>query len=580
LIGLSRSGHAACRPVTKGKEVSSNHLPALRTAFSLACLAATAHAEFDPEWTAKLGIGSSLSTGLTGMTVDAAGNTYVTATTDTGGKTDVFTAAYAKNGLLLWSHVFNGATNGHDQARGIAVGANGVVWVCGNTPNSFSYANILLLAYDAATGALLHQVQVAGPNIFTSEHAASIAVDGQGDVFIGGGTVGDGADGLVMKFDANGSPLWREPYDGPAFGPFSQDTTLEVQLDGNGDLVALHYGVMGGSQPDYVVTKYASQNGATLWHTTWGVSGGDYPSDLELAANGDVFVTGLGILVSNQFSTIKLRGTDGALLWQTYVVGGNHPAARSLAIDGIGGVYVTGSVDPDGDKSNQNDNYFTMRLDATTGALVWTHLYGANCVGCLDTASAVRADSAGSVYVMGRSSSAPYSADQLLFVLDAGSGSELDRSVTPLPSPEVAQPGRLRLDSQDNLLHAGQTYNANTGAISTQLQRYTSRSTPFYQLFVTPLVSGVTATFAALHATPGATQFLIYSATGPGIIPVPSFGVTLGISNPALLIFGPADASGQHFTNVFVPPGLTGFTAWFQAVEFGKTTQVIQRTVQ
>ena len=51
-----------------------------------------------------------------------------------------------------------------------------------------------------------------------------IAVDAAGSLYVVGGTVGDSADVLVLKFDAMGDLLWRRTWDGPAAAPFSSDT--------------------------------------------------------------------------------------------------------------------------------------------------------------------------------------------------------------------------------------------------------------------------------------------------------------------------------------------------------------------
>jgi len=45
--------------------------------------------------------------------------------------------------------------SGADQSRAITKSASGIIYVAGNTPGPNFYANILVLGYDAATGALL-----------------------------------------------------------------------------------------------------------------------------------------------------------------------------------------------------------------------------------------------------------------------------------------------------------------------------------------------------------------------------------------------------------------------------------------
>jgi hypothetical protein len=440
-------------------------------ALALAFLASTARADLTPDWVSTLPLGTSLAAGVWGMVVDAAGVTYVTMTMEPSTNLDIVTAAFRPDGSLLWSRTYNGPANWHDQARALALGPGGVLYVAGNTPDPLSFANVLLLKYDAATGTLLHVVQYSsGPG--TSEYGGSVATDAQGNVYVGGGTVGDGSDGMILKFDAAGQLLWKRTWDGPALAPYSQDSILEIVMDPNDVPVALIHGVMASNHPDYVVVKYAPSDGSTIWEANWGVSGEDAPRDMQIDSSGDIYVTGTGINMTNRFSTIKLRGTDGQLLWQAYDSAGADDAAAALALDGQGGVYVTGSVDPDGNLSNFNDNIYTVKRDASTGAFLWSHLYGANCLGCYDVPSDVIVDPAGHVFVAGRTSSPPYSADAITLVLDAGTGAETVRGIVPSGSGQSAEGGFLRFDSAYNLLDAGETYGLNTGGIELLLFKY------------------------------------------------------------------------------------------------------------
>ncbi len=45
------------------------------------------------------------------------------------------------------------------QARGITKGSGNLLYVVGNTPGANYFANVLILAYDATTGALLNTIQ-------------------------------------------------------------------------------------------------------------------------------------------------------------------------------------------------------------------------------------------------------------------------------------------------------------------------------------------------------------------------------------------------------------------------------------
>ena len=428
-------------------------------------------AELTPEWLARLPVGSSLSAGMAGILVDAAGVSYITGISGPSSNTDITTAAYAPDGALLWSKTYNGPQNWHDQSRAITLGPGGVVYVTGNTPGPGSYARVLVLAYDAVTGTLLNSFEyTSGPGI--SEHGASVAVDASGAIFVAGGTVGDGGDALVLAFEPNGQLRWKRTWDGPCGAPYSQDNALEILIDPSGDPVVLIHGVMASLHPDYVVVKYAAATGVSLWQATWGVTGGDFPRDMEIDALGDVYVTGTGIDFQDKYSTIKLKGTDGSLLWQAYDAGGVDDGAAAVALDGQGGVYITGTVDPDGDESNLNDNIYTVKRDAATGALLWTHLYGANCIGCYDFGADVLVDPAGHAFVAGSTNSPPYNADAILLVLDAATGVETDRGIISGGSLESAFSSHLQRDGASNILWGGEISNVNTGSVDMSVARF------------------------------------------------------------------------------------------------------------
>ena len=454
--------------------------------------------ELTPSWVTRLPVGAALSAGLAGMVVDEAGVAYVTGTAGPSSDTDITTAAVAPDGSVLWSHTFDGPESWHDQARGLTLGSDGILYVTGNTPAPSHHANVLLLRYDAATGALLSALQhPAAPGI--AEHGASVATHGAGKVFIGGGTVGDGGDALLLAFDADDQLLWRRVWDGPALAPYSQDSAREVLLDPAGDVVVMIHGVMSSLHPDYVVLKLSPTDGAIIWEATWGVAGGDFVTDMEIDELGDVYVTGTGIDFNDKYSTIKLLGIDGTLIWQAYDAAGIDDYAAALALDGAGGVLVTGSVDHDGDESNFNDNIYTVKRDATTATLLWTHEYGETCIGCFDIPSDVMADGAGHVFVAGSTSSPPYGADVILMVLDTASGLESDRGIVSGGVTESAGSGVLAFDGGENLYDGGGYYDFNSGALDMSVTRWPGTDEDeTVVLFADDFEAGDTAAWSAL----------------------------------------------------------------------------------
>lgn len=127
---------------------------------------------------------------------------------------------------------------------------------------------------------------------------------------------------------------------------------------------------------------------------------------------------------------------------------------------------IDGNSDPDGDQSNFNNQFYTIKRDALTGALLWTHIYGDTCVGCYDIPSDVRVDPAGNVFVAGSTSSPPFNNDKILLVLDNATGLEINRGLIFHTGSEVLSSGALRFDAAFNLYDGGSVYNADTGAVN------------------------------------------------------------------------------------------------------------------
>ena len=89
-------------------------------------------------WTNRwVGSGDSSYTGP-GMALGTNGNVYVAdfAFGSMGDASDYLTLAFSGDGTLLWSNRYNGTANMADQARAVAVGSSGNVYVTGSSRGS------------------------------------------------------------------------------------------------------------------------------------------------------------------------------------------------------------------------------------------------------------------------------------------------------------------------------------------------------------------------------------------------------------------------------------------------------------
>ena len=239
-----------------------------------------AQAQLTPQWTSSVPLGTAFAAGLGGLEVDPDGVSYMTGIGGPSPNTDILTTSFNPGGSVRWSQTWDSVGGGADQSRAITKSARGIIYVAGNTPGPNFYANILVLGYDAATGALLKTIQYSSGNL-KSEFANSIVTDAAGNIYITGGTTRDGPDVITVKLDPTGKVLWKRTWDGGAVAPYSIDTAVKILLDPSGNVVVATTGTMPNNHPDYVVVKYNPSTGATIWEKNWGLDGDDFAMDMR-----------------------------------------------------------------------------------------------------------------------------------------------------------------------------------------------------------------------------------------------------------------------------------------------------------
>ena len=230
-------------------------------------LSGTSNAQLTPEWISRVPVGTSLSAGTAGIYVDPDGVSYITGTSGASPNTDITTVSFAPDGSTRWTQTFGSPGSGADLASGITKGSNGVLYVVGNTPGANNFANVLILTYDATTGTLLNKIKYSsGPGI--SEFGSSIVTDEAGNIYVTGGTVGDGPDVMTLKFNSGGVLQWRRVWMVRRLAVF---TTRRLKFCSTlGKCARRHHRLAASNHADYVVVKYAPANGAVLWEKSWG----------------------------------------------------------------------------------------------------------------------------------------------------------------------------------------------------------------------------------------------------------------------------------------------------------------------
>ena len=190
---------------------------------------------------------------------------------------------------------------------------------------------------------------------------------------------------------------WVARYDGPAS---YRDIAYAMAIDDAGNVYVT--GESDGSETyqDYATIKYNS-SGTEQWVARYDgpASGNDGACAIGIDGAGNVYVTGSseGSGTRSDYATVKYS-PSGTEQWVARYDGPTsyEDEARAMAIDGAGNVYVTGQSAC----SETGWDYATVKYN-TSGTEQWVARYDAAIN--YDAACAIATDGAGNVYVTGRS---------------------------------------------------------------------------------------------------------------------------------------------------------------------------------
>lgn len=298
----------------------------------------------------------------------------------------------------VWSARFGRPGNSTDVPGDMAIDAAGNVYVTGSVGISspWDYATV---KYDAA-GNELWAATYDGP-LGSFDASRAIAVDAAGNVYVTGESVAStstGADYLTIKYDPDGNQLWIARFDGPGHGA---DAAHAIAVDQSGNIyVTGNSAGQGDDLSNYATIKY-DNNGNQLWVTYYDGPRHAFDAARALAIDGvgHVYVTGESAGFSGLFdyATVKYD-SEGNELWaarHSDPAGDSHDVPRAITVDGAGCVFVTGASGSTG----AGRAYGTVKYDPD-GLELWVSRYGPpDSSGAIARALAV--DAGGNVYVTG-----------------------------------------------------------------------------------------------------------------------------------------------------------------------------------
>jgi FG-GAP-like repeat/Beta-propeller repeat len=314
------------------------------------------------------------------------------------GQRDIFISKLDASGNFVWAKSMGGKS--FDEARGITIDRNDNVYTTGTfngtvdfDPSltgvtnlvSTGYADIFISKLDSS-GNFVWAKSIGGAS---SDSVSGIAIDGSGNVYTTGTFQGTAdfdprltgtsnlvsagnLDIFVSKLDNSGNFVWAK-----SMGGKSYDQTIGIAIDGSGNAytTGTFYGAadfdpsltgefalvsaVPSDKPDIFISKLDS-GGNFVWAKSIGGLRDERVSGIAIDGSGNVYTTGffngtvdfdpslMGTtnLVSADGTTdifISKLDSNGNFVWAKAMGGSNVDIGTSIAIDGSGNVYTTGS---------------------------------------------------------------------------------------------------------------------------------------------------------------------------------------------------------------------------------------------
>lgn len=194
------------------------------------------------------------------IATDNQGNVVVTCTAyDTLTFNDYLTVKYSPTGDTLWTRRYNGPNNRYDDIAGLALDAAGNVYVTGTSEvDTLSRRNYATVKY-SPTGEQRWVVRYIGPRNY--DDASGIALDAEANVYVTGrsASYSTGWDAVTVKYDSSGNPLWVERFDLDS----SYEEGSVVALSRQGMVYVAGKTYIEGNINDYLTLAYGTAGAVT-----------------------------------------------------------------------------------------------------------------------------------------------------------------------------------------------------------------------------------------------------------------------------------------------------------------------------
>ena len=321
-----------------------------------------------------------------GVAADGTQNTYAVGeqySPATG--LDAFVIKYDQNGSVAWRDVYDAVASGvsgNESAYGVAVAADGSVYVAGRKQDSLSLnSDIFVRKYTNAGTLQWTQTYDYG----NADIARAAAVDGAGNVYAAG--YRQNADGnvdmVVLSYDPSGNmrggfPVW--------YGGANNESAYGIALSGS-DIYVTGYEQPAANNTDMFLRKYTTA-GALAWAQTYNSTGNqsDIGYGVGIDGVGNVFVTGYHDTKGGD-SFLRKYSATGSLLWaESYNSGGDqNDVGRGVVAGNSGRIFFAGRQQTNNEDAFLNEYYTEKNVpilpasNPPPGTEDWTSTQNVHC---------------------------------------------------------------------------------------------------------------------------------------------------------------------------------------------------------
>jgi hypothetical protein len=294
------------------------------------------------QWVARYSSFSDYPDCAYAIAIDNAGCVYVTGAAYDQTNANYATIKYSSSGVEQWVTIY-GSLLSQDEAYAVALDAEANVIVTGASSDQLSSFDYATIKYDS-TGTQQWVARYDGP-ASSADFVEAMSIDDAGNIYVTGcsGGQGTGFDYATVKYNASGIEQWVARYN----GPFGDDRAYAIAVDDARNVYVTGKSNDSGTGPDYATVKYDSL-GIEQWVARYDgpANGEDYAYAVAISNAGNICVTGYsyGVSTDEDYATI-MYDSSGIELWiERYNGPGNGwDEARAIAIHSEPYVYVTGS---------------------------------------------------------------------------------------------------------------------------------------------------------------------------------------------------------------------------------------------